>query len=434
MPALPSRFWAELSTRDFAQLAASPLIDRTVAVLPVGAIEQHGPHLPVSVDVALVQGVIDTALPLLPAELPVLFLPPQNVGLSPEHLRFPGTLTLEPATLIALWTEIGECVARAGIKKLLLFNGHGGQVSVMDIVARQLRSRCGLLVYSASWFSLPMADAVSGQFSAEEHRFGIHAGDIETSMMLHLARAQVSMAHARDFHSTSQDRAARYPILGNGKSAKFGWQMQDYHPAGAAGNAAAATAEKGASLVQGAASQLALLLAELSDLPLSTLNDVPQTREQPPDAESTGQASPNLPKAAAPTTRSAEGYAGDVMPEQAWEWVQGGAAVLVDVRSDAERSWVGEVPGAQAIAWKQWPGMAFNTDFDAQLQAAAQPGQRVLMLCRSGVRSVAAARRATELGIEAWNILEGFEGEPDSQSQRNHAGGWRARGLPWRQS
>ena len=434
---LPSRFWAELSTRDFAQLAASPLVDRAVAVLPVGATEQHGPHLSVAVDAALVQGVIDAALPLLPADLPVLFLPPQNVGLSPEHLRYPGTLTLEPATLIALWTEIGEGVARAGIRKLLLFNGHGGQVSAMDIVARQLRSRCGLLVYSASWFSLPMADTVSGQFSADEHRFGIHAGDIETSMMLHLAPGQVRMEHARHFHSTSQDRAALYPILGNGKSAKLGWQMQDYHPAGAAGDAAAATAGKGASLVQGAATQLALLLAELSDLPMTTLNEQPLTGEAPRVRDAVPASSPpvaNRPSAEVTTTSAADGYAGDVTPGQAWEWVQEGTAVLVDVRTDAERSWVGEVPGAHAVAWKQWPAMELNREFDAQLRAAAQTGQRVLMLCRSGVRSIAAARRATELGMEAWNILEGFEGDPDSQSQRNQAGGWRARGLPWRQS
>ena len=191
---LPSRFWADLSTRDFAALMARGQAEQVVAVLPVAAVEQHGPHLPLSVDATLLQGVIDAALPQLPADLPVLFLPPQNVGLSPEHIRFPGTLTLSPATVIALWTEIGECVARAGIQKLLLFNGHGGQVSVMDIVARELRTRCNLIVYSASWFSLPLPDAVAGRFSAQEHRFGIHAGEIETSMMLHLAPATVRLS------------------------------------------------------------------------------------------------------------------------------------------------------------------------------------------------------------------------------------------------
>ena len=271
----PSRLWSELSTRDFAQLQTSGLAAQTIAVLPVAATEQHGPHLPLSVDAALLQGVIDAALPLLPAELPLLLLPPQNVGLSTEHMAFAGTLSLSPTTLIALWTELGACVARAGIKKLLLLNGHGGQVSVMDIVARELRQRCGLLVYSASWFSLPLPDDVAGQFSADEHRFGIHAGEIETSMMLHLAPQTVRMEHARHFHSTSQDRAALYPLLGNGKSAKLGWAMQDYHPAGAVGNAAAATADKGAAVVQAAAVQLALLLQELHQLPLSTLVDAP---------------------------------------------------------------------------------------------------------------------------------------------------------------
>lgn len=269
--ALTSRFWADLSTRDFAALQASGRADQVVAVLPVAAIEQHGPHLPLSVDATLLKGVVDAALPHLPADLPVLFLPPQNVGLSPEHIRFPGTLTLSPATVIALWTEIGECVARAGIKKLLLLNGHGGQVSVMDIVARELRSRCDLIVYSASWFSLPLPDAVAGQFSAQEHRFGIHAGEIETSMMLHLSPGTVQMQHAQHFRSTSQDRAERYALLGNGKSAKLGWQMQDYHPAGAVGNAADATAEKGSSVVESAARALAALLHELQALPLSTL-------------------------------------------------------------------------------------------------------------------------------------------------------------------
>ena len=268
---LPSRFWADLSARDFAALQASGQAEQVVAVLPVAAVEQHGPHLPLSVDATLLQGVIDAALPLLPSEVPALLLPPQNLGLSTEHLAYAGTLTLSPATLLALWTDIGDCVARAGVKKLLLLNGHGGNVSAMDIVARELRQRCGLLVYSASWFSLPLPDAVAGQFSAEEHRFGIHGGEIETSMMLHLAPAMVRMEHAQDFRSTSQDRAAHYAILGNGKSAKMGWAMQDYHPAGAVGNAAAATAEKGRAVVQAAAQALAQLLGELHALPLGTL-------------------------------------------------------------------------------------------------------------------------------------------------------------------
>lgn len=130
---------------------------------------------------------------------------------------------------------------------------------------------------------------------------------------------------------------------------------------------------------------------------------------------------------------AADGYAGDVSPALAWQWVQDGKAVLIDVRTDAEREWVGYVPGAVPVAWKQWPGMAMNAHFDEMLRAAVPQGGKVVMLCRSGVRSVAAAKRAHELGLEAYNILEGFEGDLDANGQRNRVGGWRFRGLPWRQ-
>ena len=272
---LPSRFWADLCTRDFAQLDPA----RTIAVLPVAATEQHGPHLPLSVDTVLADGIVAARLTHLAPELSVLFLPTQAVGLSPEHARFPGTLTLKAETVLRLWTEIGESVAAAGVRKLLLFNSHGGQVSVMDLVARDLRARLNLLVYSCSWFNLPLHDA-QGQdlntlFSAEEHRFGIHGGEIETSMMLALAPQRVQMDQARHFASTAQARAQQFPILGNGRSAKLGWQTQDYHPAGAVGHAAAATAAKGEALVQAAGRALAQLLAEMDRLPLSTLVDRP---------------------------------------------------------------------------------------------------------------------------------------------------------------
>jgi sulfur dioxygenase len=131
--------------------------------------------------------------------------------------------------------------------------------------------------------------------------------------------------------------------------------------------------------------------------------------------------------------RQAQGYAGDVTPQLAWRWVREGTAVLIDVRTDAEREWVGFVPGAIALAWKQWPGMAMNAGFDEGLRTAVPAGTKAVLLCRSGVRSVAAARRAAELGLEAYNILEGFEGDPDTQAQRGHKGGWRFHGLPWRQ-
>jgi creatinine amidohydrolase len=264
---LPFRFWAELSTTDFAVLDAAG----TVAVLPVGATEQHGPHLPLCVDQCLADAMVAEALQRVPAGASVLVLPTQQVGYSPEHADFAGTLTLPVETVIATWVALGECVARAGVRKLLLFNTHGGQVSLLDIVARELRMRCGLIVYGCSWWNLPLPDAVTGAFSADEHRFGVHAGEIETSLMQAIRPGTVHMERAKNFPSTSRDRAARYPILGNGRSAKLGWAIQDYNAEGAAGNASAATADRGRRVLEAVGEQLAALLQEIAALPLETV-------------------------------------------------------------------------------------------------------------------------------------------------------------------
>jgi creatinine amidohydrolase len=265
-----SRFWADWTTRDFALRQSLGTIGQTIAVLPVAATEQHGPHLPLSVDTELVNGVVAAALPHIARDVSALFLPTQAVGLSPEHAAFGGTLTLKAETLIRLWTDIGESVAATGVRKLVILNSHGGQANVMDIVARDLRARLGMLVFSVNWYGLPLCTAqgedVNDLFDAHEHRFGIHAGDIETSMMLALTPQHVEMAHAQNFASASAQRAQRFDILGNGKSAKLGWQMQDYNPAGAVGNAAAATAEKGHALIHSAGRALAQLLGEVNQV------------------------------------------------------------------------------------------------------------------------------------------------------------------------
>lgn len=275
MPSAPSfpasRLWADLVTTDFDHMA----LPRAIAVLPLAATEQHGPHLPLSVDTDLVNGVLAASLAHLPTDLPVFFLPTQALGYSPEHSAFAGTLTLKAETLMRVWTEIAESVAATGVRKLLLLNSHGGQVGLLDLVARDLRARLGMLVYSANWFDLPLklasGEDAAALFSAQEWRFGVHAGAVETSMMLALRPEQVRMAAAQHFHSSAQTRAAHFPILGNGRSAKLAWQMQDYNPHGAAGDAAAAHADKGQALLQAAGLALAQLLVEIDRLPADTL-------------------------------------------------------------------------------------------------------------------------------------------------------------------
>lgn len=262
-----SRYWSDLSTREFAQLDAA----RTIAVLPVAATEQHGPHLPVSVDADLVDGVVAACLPHLAPELPVLFLPTQKVGFSPEHQAFHGTLTLSATTVIRLWTEIGESVARSGLRKLVLLNAHGGQVGLTDPVARDLRARLGMMVYSVQTFALDTGPEAGKLFSAEEHRYGVHAGQSETAMMLALRPERVDMQHAGRFDSSSRQRAALFPTLGDGRSAKLAWQIQDYNPSGAVGDAAAATAAQGQVLLDATGRALARVLAEIDRLPLQTL-------------------------------------------------------------------------------------------------------------------------------------------------------------------
>ncbi len=250
-----------------ADLRAAGRLHEAVAVLPIAATEQHGPHLPLCVDSAIVQALCDAARAALPADAPIWFLPTQAIGLSPEHASFAGTLSLRPETALALWQDIAAGVAASGVQKLLIFNSHGGNVGLMDVAARQIRAQHGMAVWHSSWFNLPLGEAQS-LFSAAEERFGVHAGQVETALMQHIAPHLVDSSLAQNFASTSASRAELWPILGNGRSAKLGWLMQDYNPQGAAGNAAAATAAQGAQMLAAASSALLAMLAELQQIPL----------------------------------------------------------------------------------------------------------------------------------------------------------------------
>jgi len=264
---LPRRRWVEMTTAEFSALPPD-----TVAVLPVAAIEQHGPHLPVYVDACLNEGVVARAMALIPAELPVTFLPMQAVGKSNEHLAFPGTLSLSAETLIRLWTEIGESVHRAGVRKLVLFNSHGGQPQIMDVVARDLRVRLEMFVVCASSYSF---GTPAGLFSSDELKHGIHGGGVETSMMLALRPDLVQMDKAADFVPLSLAMEKEYRYLTPEGRIGFAWQTQDLHPSGACGNASDADAERGAKCVEHAAQGLVALLAEVHRYPLANIKRRP---------------------------------------------------------------------------------------------------------------------------------------------------------------
>ena len=261
---LSSRRWQDLPWTAFAHLPPD-----TVAVLPVAAIEQHGPHLPVSVDTAINEALVAATLELVPDTAGVLVLPTQAVGLSVEHVRYPGTLTSSAETLLALWTDIGESVARAGVRRLLILNSHGGQPQLVDIVCRRLRARARMFAVGCLWSRLGIPDGL-------DDPQGIHGGRVETSLMRHIASGLVDMAQARNFRSAWLDLAASYATLSPEGAVGFGWETQDLHPAGALGDASLATAEDGARLLWCTAAKLAARLDDMRRCDLAAwLHDGP---------------------------------------------------------------------------------------------------------------------------------------------------------------
>jgi len=265
----PRRYWQDMTTADFARLDRA----RVIAVLPVAAIEQHGPHLPVAVDAAISQGLVEHLVARLPDDLPVTILPLMPVGKSNEHSAFPGTLSLSAETLIRLWTEIGDSVARAGIRKLVILNSHGGQPQVMDIVARDLRVRRKMFVVALSYWGVGKP---SGLFPDSEQRHGIHGGSSETSMMLYLRPELVRDSERRNFvpASIAMEREYRY-LRPEGGSLGFGWQTQDLNPDGACGDATDADAARGRAIVEHVADGLVALLREIDRYPLAAIKDGP---------------------------------------------------------------------------------------------------------------------------------------------------------------
>jgi creatinine amidohydrolase len=261
---LPRHRWQDMTTVDFATADTS----RWIAVLPVCAIEQHGPHLPVATDTAIGEGLIAAMLRKLPVDLPVAVLPTQAIGKSNEHIHSPGTLTLSFETLARVLIDIGESVARAGVKKLVLANSHGGNIAVNDIVARELRIKHDMLCVSASWARLGMP---AGLFTEFESQYGIHGGEMETSVMLALAPDLVKMTEAKKFHSIQEGLVASGQYLRAHGPNAFGWIAQDLNREGAVGDAALATAEKGQKAIDAMTDKFIALLQEMDAFDLRQL-------------------------------------------------------------------------------------------------------------------------------------------------------------------
>jgi creatinine amidohydrolase len=263
----PPREWTEIHWPDISSGAA-----RWIAVLPLAATEQHGPHLPVGTDVMIAEAYLARVRELLPEGIPATFLPLQPVGISTEHIGYPGTLTLPTEVALKTWMALGESVARAGIKKLVMVTSHGGNSAAMTLVAQDLRAQHGLLAVTTGWSRF---GAPEGLFSAEELRHGVHGGAVETSIMLAKYPQHVRTDAIADFQPASIAMETDFLWLSTHRPAPFAWQAQDLHPSGAAGDATGASAEKGQLLLDHGAAAFCELLADVDRFDPATLGSGP---------------------------------------------------------------------------------------------------------------------------------------------------------------
>jgi creatinine amidohydrolase len=264
----PPRDWTAIHWPDIAKDDAA----RWIAVLPLAATEQHGPHLPYRTDVLIAEAYLARVRELLPDNIPATFLPVEEIGISTEHTDYPGTLTLPADVALKTWMAIGENVARAGIKKLVMVSSHGGNSAAMTIVAQDLRAQHGLLAVTTAWSRFGAPD---GLFSAEELRHGIHGGAVETSIMLARYPHEVRNDAIQNFEPASIAMEKDYRWLNVHRPAPFAWQAQDLHPSGAAGDATQASPEKGERLLDRGARAFCELLADVDNFDVMKLKKGP---------------------------------------------------------------------------------------------------------------------------------------------------------------
>jgi len=272
----PPRDWSDIDWTKTDDATAA----RWIAVVPLGATEQHGPHLPLETDVMIGEAYLARVRELLPRTSPVTFLPIQRIGISTEHIDFAGTLTLSTETALKEWMALGESVAGAGVKKLVMVTSHGGNAAAMMLVAQDLRAYHGLLAVTTSWsrFGVPQ-----GLFPEEELRHGIHGGAVETSIMLAKYKEHVRVGAIADFPSSSIAMEQEYRWLSTQRPAPFAWQAQDLNESGAVGNATLATAEKGQQLLDYGAQRFIELLDDVDKFDVSAfLQSKPQRHARRP--------------------------------------------------------------------------------------------------------------------------------------------------------
>jgi creatinine amidohydrolase len=266
---VPPRDWTDIHWPELSGDTAA----RWIAVLPLAATEQHGPHLPLGTDIMIAQAYLARVRELLPDHIPATFLPLQPVGISTEHIGYPGTLTLPTEVALKSWMALGESVARAGVKKLVMVTSHGGNSAAMTLVAQDLRAQHGLLAVTTGWFRF---GAPEGLFSAEELRHGIHGGAWETSIMLARYPQAVRKDKTADFHPHSVAMEQEYRWLSAHRPVPFAWQTQDLHSTGAVGDAAIASAETGELLLDHGARAFCELLADVDNFDVMTLANGPR--------------------------------------------------------------------------------------------------------------------------------------------------------------
>lgn len=263
--------WADILASNVDKAAAA----NWIAVLPLAATEQHGPHLPLSTDTMIAQAYLARVRDILPQHVPATFLPIEPVGISIEHTAYPGTQTLTTDAALKQWMAIGENVARIGIRKLVIVTSHGGNSAAMALIAQDLRATHEMLVVTTSWSRFGVPD---GLFPADELRYGIHGGAVETSIMLAAFPQHVNTDRIANFESAARDMRKEFRWLSDSRPAPFAWAAQDLNPQGAVGDATLATTEKGKALIDHGARAFCELLEDVRKFDLARLANQPILR------------------------------------------------------------------------------------------------------------------------------------------------------------